>query len=163
MAQHLNFNNWGLRFIPQSPETFIPDEDQYRGRCDIKVVSNNWFADLNDYYLIECKRIDGENHLNRQYILEGVSRFVVNSPKYPSYHKRNIMFGYVVKTIDVPKNTAIIEQLQRDLLLGVLVDDFVLLNNENVEFYHYSCLYQSDAIGSIELDHLFYDFSEVIQ
>lgn len=161
--QHLNFNNLGLRFISQSPETFISTEDQYRGRCDIKVVSNNWFIDINDYYLIECKRIDGENHLNRQYVLEGVSRFVVAPSKYPSHHKRNIMLGYVVKVVDIPNNTSKIEKLQCELLPKVIPTEFSLRYNENAEFYHYGCTYQSDAIGSIELAHLFYDFSRVTQ
>ena len=163
VANHLNLNNLGLRFIPQSPETFIPREDIYKGKCDVKVVSDNWFRNLNDYYLIECKRINGGNHLNRQYVSEGVSRFVVDPSKYPSYHKRNIMFGYVVQAIDIPENIVKINQLQGELLVGVLSGEFLLVNNESTEFYHYSCQYQSGTTDSIELAHLFYDFSGVIQ
>lgn len=163
VSQQLNLNELGLRFIPQSPETFISSEDQYRGRCDIKVVSNNWFVNSNDYYLIECKRIDGESYLNHQYVTEGVSRFVTNPPKYPSYHKRNIMFGYIVKNIDIPNNTIKIEQLQKKFLVDVLSKAFVLISSENTEFYHYNCIYSSNNIGTIELAHLFFDFSGIIQ
>lgn len=163
VANHLNFNDLRLRFIPQSQETFIPDGDNYKGRCDIRVVSDDWFRNQNDYYLVECKRIDGGNYLNRQFVSEGISRFVVSSPKYPSYHKRNIMFGYVVKAIDIPDNTVKIDQLQGELLAGVLPGKFLLVSNESTEFYYYSCEYQSDTIDSIELAHLFYDFSSVIQ
>lgn len=163
VANHLNFNDLRLRFILQSPETFIPNGDNYKGRCDIKVVSDDWFRNQNDYYLIECKRIDGGDYLNRQFVSEGISRFVVSPPKHPSYHKRNIMFGYVVQAIDIPDNTVKIGQLQGELLVGVLSGKFLLVSNESAEFYHYSCEYQSDTIDSIELAHLFYDFSGVIQ
>lgn len=162
VANHLNLNNWGLRFIPQSPETFIPEEDVYKGRCDIKVVSDDWFRNLNNYYLIECKRIDGGNHLNCQYVSEGVSRFVTNPVKYPSYHKRNIMFGYVVQAIDIAENAAKIDQLQSKLLVGVLSGKFLLIDNTSKEFYQYSCQYKYGITDSIELAHLFYDFSGVM-
>ena len=163
IANHLNINNFRLRFILQSPETFLPEGDNYKGRCDIRVVSDDWFRNQDDYYLIECKRIDGGDYLNCQFISEGVSRFVANPIKYPSYHKRNIMFGYVVKAIDIPNNTVKINQLQGELLIEVLSEKFLLVSNENTEFYHYSCIYQSDTIGRIELAHLFYDFSDVVQ
>jgi hypothetical protein len=162
-ANHLNLNNWGLRFIPQSPETFTPEEDVYKGRCAIKVVSKDWFRNINDYYLIECKRINGGKHLNCQYVSDGVSRFVINPVKYPSYHKRNIMFGYVVQAIDIAKNTAKIDQLQSELLVGVLSGKFLLVDNTSTEFYHYSCQYQYGIADNIELAHLFYDFSAVIK
>lgn len=163
VENHLNFNGLRLRFILQSPETFIADVDNFKGRCDIRVVSDDWFRNQNDYYLVECKRIDGGDYLNRQFVSEGISRFVVSRPKYPSYHKRNIMFGYVVQAIDVPENTVKIDQLQSELLVGVLSGKFSLVSNESTEFYHYSCQYQSDTIDRIELAHLFYDFSGVIQ
>lgn len=163
VANHLNLNNLGLRFIPQSSETFIPEEDVYKGRCDIKVVSDDWFRNLDDYYLIECKRIDGGSPLNRQYVSEGVSRFIENPAKYASYHKRNIMFGYVVQAIDIAENAAKIDQLQGELLVGVLPGKFLLVDNTSAEFYHYSCQYQYEINDSIELAHLFYDFSAVTQ
>jgi hypothetical protein len=163
VANHLNFNDLRLRFILQSPETFIANGDNYKGRCDIRVVSDDWFRNQNDYYLVECKRIDGGDYLNRQFVSEGISRFVVSPPKYPSYHKRNIMFGYVVQAIDIPDNTVKIDQLQGELLVGVLSAKFLLVRNESAEFYYYSCEYQSNTINSIELAHLLYDFSGVIQ
>lgn len=163
VANYLNFNNWRLRFIPQSPESFIPEEDIYRGRCDIKVVSDDWFSNSDDYYLIECKRIDGGNHLNRQYVLEGVSRFIICPVKYPSYHKRNIMFGYVVQAIDIEENATKIDRLQSELLAGALSGNLLLVNSTSSEFYQYTCQYQYATTDDIELTHLFYDFSTVIQ
>lgn len=163
VANHLNFNDLGLRFIPESPETYIPDGDNYIGRCDIRVVSDDWFRNQNDYYLVECKRIDGGDYLNRQFVAEGISRFIMSPPKYPSYHKRNIMLGYVVQAINIPDNIKKIDQLQGELLVGVLTGKFLLVNNESAEFYNYSCEYQTDTIDCIELAHLFYDFSGVIQ
>lgn len=162
IADYLNINNIGLRFIPQSLETFDLDNSTYRGICDIKIVSASWFQDLNDYYLVECKRIDGGARLNREYVLEGVSRFVLAPPKYPSYHKRNIMFGYVVKAINIPDNITKIEKLQNKLLTTVQTGEFIFVESENNEFYHYSCVYQSAVINLIELAHIFYDFSDII-
>lgn len=163
VSNFLNLNNWRLRFILQSPEGFIPEENVYKGRCDIKVVSDDWFRNSDDYYLIECKRIDGGNHLNRQYVLEGISRFVIHPAKYPSYHKRNIMFGYIVKVIDIEENAAKIDKLQGELLAGVLPGKLSLVTSADKEFYHYSCQYEYAITESIGIDHLFYDFSPIIR
>jgi len=163
VANYLNYNNLRLRFIPQSLESFDSEENVYKGKCDIKVVSENWFGNSDDYYLIECKRIDGGNRLNRLYVLEGVSRFVINPVKYPSYHRRNIMFGYIVHAINIEENATKIEQLQGELLKEVLPGKLLLVDRTSSEFYYYSCQYQYSITDGIELAHLFYDFSAVIQ
>lgn len=159
-----NYLNKGpsiMRFSLQSPENFNPDEDCYRGRTDIKVVTQNWFKDTNDYYIIECKRIDGKATLNKEYIINGVARFVISPPKYPSFNKKNIMFGYVVKDIDIPENVKEIEVLQKIILDDIKFDGFILKSNYETEYYIYSCNYILGA-ESLELRHLFYDFSSSI-
>ena len=162
VEQHLNSGSNIFRFIPQAQQAYDLKEDEYRGRADLQVISKNWFENREDYYLVECKRIDGKAHLNREYVSEGVSRFIVGLPKYSSYNKRNIMFGYVVQAIDIPHNITKIEGLQKDILEDVHSDRFILIENQDTEYYIYSCNYQSDKI-SVELRHLFYNFCDVIK
>ncbi len=161
VENYLNRNSSNIRFILQPPEKFVTSEDRYEGRPDLKAVSHSWFSDSNAYYTIECKRIDGKSHLNREYIINGVARFVVSSPQYPSHNKRNIMFGYIVKAIDIPQNTIKIEELQNKLLDKVAASGFVLENSFDSEYYVYSCQYQSET-DCIELSHLFYNFADVV-
>jgi hypothetical protein len=151
----------GLKFTIQKPETFDEETDLYIGRTDIHVESWDKFKNVDDYYLIECKRIDGTPSLNRLYVSEGVARFVVHPPKYPSYHKRNIMLGYIVKAIVVGDNSKEIADIQSQTLTGVESSQFTLVTSDE-EFYRYSCTYQSEHIGQIELAHLFFDFASVM-
>ncbi|WP_138308520.1 MULTISPECIES: hypothetical protein [unclassified Clostridium] len=161
VENYLNKGSAFMRFILQSPESFVPDEDIYKGRTDIKVVPQNWFMDINDYYIIECKRIDGKAKLNKEYIINGIARFVISPPKYSSFNKRNIMFGYVVQDINIPNNTIEIERLQKTMIDEVTSEGFILNNNSGAECYIYSCKYTVNTEW-IELRHLFYDFSDCI-
>ena len=162
VEKHLNTERNIFRFILQAPENFVSDEDRYKGRTDIKIVTNSWFDNQRDYYTIECKRIDGESDLNKKYVSEGVARFIEDPPLYSSYHSRNIMLGYVVNIIDIPNNTAKIDQLQKDLIKDVIIGGFTLIKNANSDYYLYFCQYKSSN-NNIELRHLFYDFSSVIE
>jgi len=161
---HLRYSQiCGLRFILQSPQAYDPENDSFYGRADIQVESVDLFKNVDDYYLIECKRIDGTVALNKAYVSEGVARFVVHPPKYPSYHKRNIMLGYVVRSIDVEANSKNIADIQIKTLKEMAVDAFDLVSKAAEEFYRYFCAYQSEDVGKIDLTHLFYDFSSVVE
>ena len=154
-----------FRYLPQSPEQYDITTDHYIGRTDIQVISrNHFFQDAKAYHVIECKRIDGTLNLNRKYVTEGVERFFSPSPnpKYSSYYRQNIMFGYVVESIVIPDNTEKIDCLQFTLLKGAAASKFVLNSSDNSKYYEYRCNYDSDNIGKIILSHLFYDFSDVI-
>ena len=159
---HLNDKQQVLRFSIQSQESYDPLTDCYKGRADIKVVSCNYFLNEKDYYLIECKLIDGRSDLNRKYVDEGVARFVGSHPKYPSPNSKNIMFGYITENIDVEQNTAKIGGLQTRRLLGVVSGKFVKKESYGTHDHSYSCDYKSND-AEIELRHLFYDFSDVIR
>ena len=162
IAKYLNVGPNDFRYEPQSPENFDESTDQYIGRTDIKVISRDYFRDSQAYYIIECKRIDGTANLNKKYINEGVARFASHPAKYSSYHNENIMFGYVVQAIDISANTTKIEDLQNQILKNGAAKKFFLLCCESSNYYLYSCQYQSDE-KNIELKHLFYNFSSVIQ
>jgi len=163
VARYLNAEPDNYRYEIQSPENFDGKTDQYIGRADIRVISNDYFRDSHAYIVIECKRIDGGAALNKKYVTDGVARFVSHPQKYSAYHNQNIMFGYVVKTIDVFANAGKIDTLQRSLLDGVTVTEFVLLQKHDSQYLVYACEYISGYIERIELKHLFYDFACVIQ
>lgn len=85
----------------------------------------------------------------------------ISPPKYSSFNKRNIMFGYVVQDINIPNNTIEIERLQKTMIDEVTSEGFILNNNSGAECYIYSCKYTVNTEW-IELRHLFYDFSDCI-
>ena len=152
-----------LRFIPEVPESYKSAEAIYIGRADIKVVTENWFLNQKDYYTIECKRIDGSADLNKKYVIKGIARFVLKPVKYPSFHGKNIMFGLVVKEIDIEDNAMKINNIQKNDLNGAIIKQcFCKIYNPSNEAYTYSSKYLVN--GSIlELQHLFFDFSSVIK
>lgn len=149
-----------ISFYPQTPENYNYDTDEYIGITDLRVeikTSNRFNEKQTTYYTIECKRIDGDSNLNKQYVKEGVARFVEPPIKYPSPNNQNIMFGYLVKVVDVPTNIIKIETLQKKHL-STNQSNFILVKKHNTEYYIYSCQYKA-----VELSHLFYDFSDVIR
>lgn len=159
--KYLNKRALGIRFIPQAPENYDSENDSYKGVVDLKVVSRNHFDNDTIYYSVECKRIDGKAKLNREYVTNGVARFVVSPFKYTSRDKRNIMFGYIVGIVDIQKNIKKIEDLQKKLLNDIASEKFILTNGEGSEYYLYSCKYTSQS-DYIELKHLFYNFADVM-
>ena len=163
VERYLDMNDLGLRFVLQKPEHYDAETDTYKGRTDITVVSADWLKNRDAYYIIECKRIDGGNELNKKYVSEGVSRFVVSpEPKYSSYYGKSIMLGYIVQAITVGANIDKIDKLQRKLLIGVTIGNMCLVYEDGKGFYRYQCLYQSKNNLNVELSHLFYDFSDVV-
>ena len=161
VEKYLNAGSNDIRYILETQETFNNKTGRHIGRADIRVFSCNHFAiDIRAYFVIECKLIDGYATPNKSYVTDGVSRFFVPplEPKYPSYYKRNIMFGYVVQAIDIPCNADKIDKLQLSLLDGLAVEPFSLVQKEDSQHYAYTCKYTSPHIGKIELSHLFFNF-----
>ncbi|MDR1205593.1 MAG: hypothetical protein LBL26_08975 [Peptococcaceae bacterium] len=160
VSTYLNAEPNNFRYEPQSLEHYDEETNCYIGRTDIKVISGDYFRDSQAYYIIECKCIDGTSNLNRKYVTEGVARFLIPTakPKYSSYYAQNIMLGYVIRSINIPENTAKIKKLQNQILENVTANDFLLLCHAGLDYYVYTCQYQSDK-RNIELRHLFYDLS----
>ena len=164
VANYLNAEPDNLRYEPQSLENYDDESGNYTGRTDIRVISADYFCDAQAYHIIECKRIDGSYDLNWKYVSFGVARFFnpVPKPKYSSYYNRNIMFGYVVKDIYIPDNANKIDRLQHSLLMKVSTEGFVLKQHDDPQYYVYFCEYDSEYLGRIELRHLFFNFSDII-
>ncbi len=157
LRPQIGLANTPLRFTAEVPEGYDVTSESYIGRTDIKVVSSDWFANRNDYYIIECKRIDGTQTLNNKYVTEGVCRFVGDPPKYSSYHNRNFMLGFIVRNIDCAKNAKEIATIHRTVLNRKISKDITL--NEETGVYH---LYESEYVSSLVLSHIFYDFSAIV-
>ncbi|MCL2215822.1 MAG: hypothetical protein FWB91_02255 [Defluviitaleaceae bacterium] len=164
VEKYLNDEFTGFTFVPQPSVTINDETGLYTGRPDIVVFSFNRFLNPKAYFIIECKRIDGTPYFNREYIIEGVARFFdpPKRPKYPSYYNRNIMFGYIIKALDVPHNASKIEKLQQSLLKELSAGELVLTQKEDSQHYVYTCEYTSTHVGKIELRHLFFNFSDII-
>ncbi len=75
----LGLDNMLVRFLPEVLESYNKSTGAYMGRSDIRVASINWLSNRNDYYIVECKRIDGTPGLNKKYVDEGISRFTTNT------------------------------------------------------------------------------------
>jgi len=165
VARYLNVGIKGIKFIRESPEGFDAETDTFKGRTDIRVVSSNWLnGNDNDYYTVETKRLDGSSKLSKKYVCEGISRFLVPfPPKYPSYNGKNVMLGYIVQAINIVENTSKIDDLQRKLLIDVTISEMESVYNDGKCFSRYKCLYKAENNLNVELIHLFYDFSDVMQ
>ena len=119
---------------------FDKEVDEGIGRVDIKIISINDFENFEAYFIIECKRLDGNKTLNDKYKTEGIDRFVTE--KYSSYYGVNGMIGFVVKGIDIDKN------------INKIGDFFETIENNK--------LYKSIHKPSVILYHLMMDFSNNI-
>lgn len=70
------------------------------GRVDFRFQPVNPYEGQKVYYIIECKRLDGSSHLNKEYVEHGMKRFK-NHDKYSSWLGINGMMGFLVKPLDV--------------------------------------------------------------
>ena len=71
------------------------------GRTDIRFLKVKEYEGQQVYYTIECKRLDGNSHLCKEYVVNGIRRFTTG--KYPTYLGCNAMLGFVVSAIDLCK------------------------------------------------------------
>lgn len=130
-------------------ELYNENDDSVKGRTDIKVYNAvERTKNTNSYYIIECKRIDGTNELNKKYISNGINRFIENE-KYPSFKKVNGMIGFVVNPIDIEQNTKCFSNLKFHQFIN------------NFE-YSYVSNHKTTNSKDITLYHLMLDFSSKI-
>lgn len=149
-----------FHFESEVPENYDDKNLAYEGRVDIRIVSQNeWFENRDAIYFVECKRLDGKSRLNKEYVVNGIKRFVVNPPHYSSYYNKNYMLGFIVRKIKIDDNikkVGLIQQLDSEInnicnLLPISID-----NSDT-----YTCKYNMDG-KVIELMHIFTDFSDLI-
>jgi len=160
--EQMRIDQLNLRFEPEVPEHFDEKSDTYQGRTDIRVINKNFFKTNKAYHTIECKRIDGGYTLNKKYVTEGIARFVSYPILYPSHYHKNLMFGFVVKPIDINANSTNIDAIQQSELQDYIINGLHMIGFEDTLFYFYSCEYNITGKEILELQHLFFDFSPII-
>lgn len=161
--QKVNFGNLYFLFEAEVAEGYDKENEEYIGRIDIKVIGINTVMSVGkDYYIIECKRLDGSKKLNNEFVTEGICRFVLSKPKYSSFNQRNIMLGLIVKNIDVEKNVYKINDIQNKNENIHIIEEMNKYKKEKEEYYLYKNKYQCQD-KQIELDHMFYNLFEIIE
>ncbi|TCI93745.1 hypothetical protein [Tenacibaculum sp. M341] len=142
-------------------------EDNSKGRTDIKVTSQETFKKQKAYYTIECKRLDKDNlkgrtGLNAEYVINGISRFTTRY--YSSFYRVNAMIGFIVEKLDIHENTTkhINSILTTDSSIQtteeITKDNFI----KNFEF-HYHSKHMDIENQELKIYHLMFDFSSNMQ
>lgn len=152
---------------------FDSETTENTGRADIRILpTKNEYIDDDEYYLIECKRLDdkrlkGKSGLNAEYVKNGICRFV--NSNYYSFYGCNAMFGFVIAPVNIPSdiigniNTLMSSSFLNDKKQVVNANATRKLTYENfANTYPYSYISQhkySASGNSINLYHLIFDFS----
>ena len=134
------------------------------GYLDIKIFNDNIFSNPQEYYILECKRLNnqnkrGKNGLNGKYIKDGILRFV--KKKYSSFHRINGMIGFVVEKMDIGSNVMDINYLlsnrftEANTTSQIISIDFI----EDFTFQYFSKHKDIDK-SDFKLYHLMLDFSD---
>lgn len=156
--------NIKILFSPENLEGFDSNTNEYSGRSDIAVFNEERFVNPKNYFIIECKRLDGSFNLNKKYIEEGIYRFVIEK-KYKSFYNKSIMFGFIVNELKIRENTEKIRDIHSEdkQLLNIIKKDFVEIKIESNKYGIYSTEYLDNVENNfIEIGHIFYDFSSLI-
>lgn len=155
-------NQIGLYFnIVCEPAEYINGECS--GYVDLKIFSRNSLTDTAAYYIIECKRLDGQKlkgktGLNAKYINEGILRFV--NVQYPTNKYLNGMIGFVVERMDINANVENINYLLKKVFISVNTETVLTSLNFIRDFqYQYYSLHKGTDNRKIKLYHLMFDFS----
>ncbi|WP_291862212.1 hypothetical protein [Marinilabilia sp.] len=151
-----------LGFEIESGEIDI--NNQTVGFIDIKVLNlgNKDLLDEDEYYSIECKRLDGESTKNNLYIKEGINRYV--NSKYSQQMPFSAMVGFIESGITANIkdniNSSLIEnkyfQTYSSLLEYVFVADF----KETFVSKHER---KNSQFTDIEIFHFLFDFQGLIK
>lgn len=157
-SQRINYGMRDYRFIPETQEHY-DGQGNYIGRADIRIMLKTDFEKRDAYYLVECKRLDGSHNMNKEYVEEGVARFVFR--KYSAYYGKGLMLGFVVRAMNITKNTQEIECLQNASAEPSMHGKFAALDiSASREMYRCVCQIQG---GELELRHVFVDLSGVVK
>ena len=148
----------GLNYfvLPEVPET------NSTGRTDIRIFSPNTFYNQDEYYVIECKRLDkqarrGVSGLNYKYIANGIHRFTTSF--YASYYKTNAMIGFVVDSLDIHENIKDINYLLKNKFTQIDTTDLIRKENFISHFdFHYSSGHLTEDKQKLKLYHLMFSF-----
>ncbi len=138
-------------------------EDESKGRTDIKITTRDILKKTKAFYTIECKRLDninttGTSGLNAEYISNGIERFT--SKKYSSYYRVNGMIGFIVEKLDIHQN---IENINTILEVNKTVDTTKKITKSTFikDFeYHYQSEHIDKDNQKLRIYHLMFDFNK---
>lgn len=124
---------------------FDKEVDVGNGRVDIKIITDKDFEEYEEFYVIECKRLDGHAKLNNAYVDDGIKRFTTSYKSssllfyYPSSYGVNGMIGFVIDKIDIDSN------------MRKIKEEFTLIKK--------NIMYESKH-SNVKIFHLMMDFSK---
>ena len=125
------------------------------GRVDFRFHQAIPYQGQKVYYIIECKRLDGSSHLNKEYVEHGIGRFKTTD-KYSTPLGINGMMGFLVKSLDVAATCG-------DINTHLSVEEQLKTIIPNTTSGCYD--FESDLnapFGKITLLHLWMDFSDLL-
>ena len=155
----VGFNTDQVNFEREVPE------DHSTGRTDIKVTTINTFDEQDEYYTLECKRLDntntqGSTGLNAKYVENGVYRFT--SKFYSSFCRVNAMVGFLVEDMDIHKNTENINNLLLQNKFITTKKKITQSNFINNCDYHYHSEHIDSGNEHLKIYHLMLDFNRLV-
>lgn len=166
--KYIRFNLDIANFYCEIQSQENPINYKYQGRADLKFCN---LIDPHKYFIVECKRLDGKNKLNKEYIKNGICRFTFK-PKYLSPYSINFMIGYIVADIDTNKIIININEQLKDnenkcSKTKLKLHECRLLTNKfcnNVYFsHHYINNKEEDMNKDIGLIHIFVNLHSIVE
>ena len=138
----------------------IDGEFETKGFIDIKVLNPGKKDLLNEdeYYALECKRLDGYSKKNRLYIQEGIYRFIIE--KYARDMPLAGMIGFIqngeIVDIVLDINNKIDEE--NDFLIGKLLKEDII---DGCDYLYSSDNTREYSNEKIKIYHIMMDFKNV--
>lgn len=138
--------------------------NQTVGFIDVKVTNlgNKDLLDEDEYYSIECKRLDGSTTKNNLYIKEGINRFVQS--KYSGQMPFASMIGFIENGISTQIKTEINHILNQDKIFktnSVLTE--YLVEHDFNETYISKHERKNSQFDKIDIIHFMFDFQRLIK
>lgn len=133
------------------------------GRTDIRIFSPNSYFNQEEYFVIECKRLNsracrGSSGLNYKYIDNGIRRFIQGT--YSSFYKINAMIGFIVEAVDINKQVNDLNYLLTNFFPEIKTISLISEEKFISDFdSHYSSKHITNDGGNLKLYHMMYDFS----
>lgn len=155
-----------MRFQPEYPINFQQSKNNYIGRLDMQVINVDYFRNTECYGNIECKRLDGGSHLNREYVKEGIERFVgeiTGVMKYPRHIGADMMLGYFVAALDAEETIKQINTYLKRKMPGKVQKEITFQKVKKDEWYYCESSLVCLDDDKRDINHLFYYFDKIIE
>lgn len=155
-----------MRFQPEHPIHFNSNKCSYIGRVDIQVIGIDHFHDVGRYGVIECKRLDESSKLKREYVNEGIERFVggmTGEIKYRRHKGFDLMLGYLVAVIMVNDMIEKINKYIGKRMSEKVVRNLSVQKKEEDKWYFCDSSFLCADNEERNIGHLFYNFGGIIE